>query len=595
MSETAEFTDFVLAAWPRVYRAAFFVAGDRELARSATIEGFRAVSGEWRDAWDREAAVRRASLRHVVGDGPGHGAGDARTPDLPRFPPEDVPGADEDIERDRAFWSALRRLDARQRTLLLLRHQEPDRTLLADEVSAVLGLRPSVIGAELAEAELALGATAAVDPDDRIRRILRHIDDLELDRSVHRSPALLAEVSLTRRRESRRHRVRLSGGAVALAGLVALAGTMLVSTGPTVQPPVPPAPTGSWQELPPAPLSPRSEPVVTWTGSEVIVLGGIARRCNDRAADDAGCALRDGAAYDVATRTWRAIAAAPFAVHAHHDAQVGRTWVLAKAGRWWAYDLVRDRWRGLPAPKGVPASSGLAATDTAVYVVGSRSDSPVQALNLDTDTWSALPPDSAEPALGRRALVSTDAGLVAIGADPKRLIPPLQTAEIRASLFDGESWSRLPSSQQRTYACCWWSTGRRLMHVERLPVDTDGELHFAGGLVLDTARDPWRNGWRYLGEQPLDNRSPEVWRLDAAGRRFGVFSGLLFDDREQVWSWLPRPAQASKAGSGVWVGDRLLAVGTAGTSERPRRTTRVWWYTPPGAEIDDGDRGEESA
>ena len=61
-------------------------------------------------------------------------------------------------------------------------------------------------------------------------------------------------------------------------------------------------PPGSTVELPPAPISERSNPAVVWSGTEMIVWGGMD-------ADQA--TLDDGAAFDLATGTWRVIAPAP--------------------------------------------------------------------------------------------------------------------------------------------------------------------------------------------------------------------------------------------------------------------------------------------
>lgn len=62
--------------------------------------------------------------------------------------------------------------------------------------------------------------------------------------------------------------------------------------------------TGRWRQLPPAPLSPRSGPAAVWTGEEMIVWGG--------GGNESGLELfTDGAAYDPATDSWRAIPSAP--------------------------------------------------------------------------------------------------------------------------------------------------------------------------------------------------------------------------------------------------------------------------------------------
>jgi hypothetical protein len=57
----------------------------------------------------------------------------------------------------------------------------------------------------------------------------------------------------------------------------------------------------TWRRIAPSPLSPRVDPVLVWTGREVLVWGGHAVGAEDDL-------LFDGAAYDPATDSWRALA-----------------------------------------------------------------------------------------------------------------------------------------------------------------------------------------------------------------------------------------------------------------------------------------------
>ena len=103
-------------------------------------------------------------------------------------------------------------------------------------------------------------------------------------------------------------------------------------------------------ELPPAPISQRNIPAVVWTGSELIVWAGMDA---DRAT------LDDGAAFDLATGTWRVIAPAPI------DARLGAT------AAWTGTEMVV--WGGQTA-----YSNGASLLDGAAY-------------NPTTDTWRPLP------------------------------------------------------------------------------------------------------------------------------------------------------------------------------------------------------------
>lgn len=57
-----------------------------------------------------------------------------------------------------------------------------------------------------------------------------------------------------------------------------------------------------WSSLPPSPLGPRSQPLLTWTGRYLIELGG-AHRGHD--------VPQNGASYDAATHRWRRVAPVP--------------------------------------------------------------------------------------------------------------------------------------------------------------------------------------------------------------------------------------------------------------------------------------------
>src|SRR5215472_12590410 len=59
-----------------------------------------------------------------------------------------------------------------------------------------------------------------------------------------------------------------------------------------------------WSALPPSPLGPRSEPLLTWTGKELIELGGIKNHMQQT----------DGAAFVPTTARWHRIAPTPYNV-----------------------------------------------------------------------------------------------------------------------------------------------------------------------------------------------------------------------------------------------------------------------------------------
>lgn len=116
-----------------------------------------------------------------------------------------------------------------------------------------------------------------------------------------------------------------------------------------------------WESMPPAPLPPRTQQAVAWSGSELLVLGG--RPATPTGAS--GPALRSGAAYDPRARAWRRMPNAP--VRVTRDAlTVGGQSVYAAGPHRGALRLARysprpDRWHLLPPP---PANAGVGARPT---------------------------------------------------------------------------------------------------------------------------------------------------------------------------------------------------------------------------------------
>ncbi len=140
-------------------------------------------------------------------------------------------------------------------------------------------------------------------------------------------------------------------GAAALGGAVALAraappdaapdpGLAVVTPDPAPAPgPVPTSAadaiirSGPWTTLAPAPIEGREDHTATWTGTELIVWGGSAY---ERAPlPDSGELLTfrdDGAAYDPAAGTWRAVAPAPVPARSGHTAVWTGTEVIVWGG-----------------------------------------------------------------------------------------------------------------------------------------------------------------------------------------------------------------------------------------------------------------------
>lgn len=151
---------------------------------------------------------------------------------------------------------------------------------------------------------------------------------------------------------------RLVWRVVAACAAVALAaGTVGVVIGRTTKAEVPASSVPAWQPLPPAPISGRIAEGAVWTGTEMILWGGVTAK-PVRATGPCDRCASDGAAYDPASRTWRAIAPPPAGVEG--VGARGVAWTGAEMVVWAsnspdgpsgaaAYDPATDTWRLLPA------------------------------------------------------------------------------------------------------------------------------------------------------------------------------------------------------------------------------------------------------
>ncbi len=108
--------------------------------------------------------------------------------------------------------------------------------------------------------------------------------------------------------------------------------------------------SGTWRVIAPAPIEPRLYPAVQWTGTEMLVWGG--QRSNSASGDAVQTnLLTDGAAYNPATDTWRRLADDPF-----------DSWQLASGSVWTGEELILT---GIEADPQVGEGQRMAAYDPA--------------------------------------------------------------------------------------------------------------------------------------------------------------------------------------------------------------------------------------
>jgi hypothetical protein len=358
-------------------------------------------------------------------------------------------------------------------------------------------------------------------------------------------------------------RIRLAVATCWLAtlGLTSACGG-LVEVGQSPDPSEAPA---AWQRLPDPPLDPRTGPVVAWTGSEVVVVGG------DTGAPcppNADCVApehyaRDGATYAPSARSWHPIAPAPVDVPAF-SANVlvsGTLFVLAGTALL-AYDVAKDVWSQVSTPSGFVGGQLVADGDRLVVASGSdeRSAVPDRVYDTATKRWSALPDDPIGPAYDR-LITAIPTGLVLTakelvdnpGADGPSLV--------LAARFDRRTgtWSRLPDSDQ-IGGWSWVWTGRRMVDPSLGGADGGEVGNYGRTVPFGGILDPASGTWSRLPHAPKEGTGG--WPVAAFDSALVAIAGWIYDDDTESWAPVPRPHEApAMPGPAVWADDRLVVIG----------------------------------
>ena len=303
------------------------------------------------------------------------------------------------------------------------------------------------------------------------------------------------------------------------------------------------APPEEWETLPPAPIVPRVEAASVWTGEEMVVWGGM-----DPAQNFTG--LRDGAAFDPATRTWRRLTDAPV-VSAYGAAAV-----------WTGDELLVWAGNG-PGDDG----GGGAAYDPRA------------------DAWTALPPGPVNPAAYATAVWTGDELIVWGGYG---LRGGTGTADGAAYDPVTQQWRTIASAplSPRFYHEAVWTGSEMVVWG-----GTSGDGAEVSRYVDGAAYDPASDTWRLIAEAPLTARDPGA--LLWSGKEMLVLGGLTgdngvpardgaaYDPAEDAWRSLPEIGLQNIT-SFAWAGDQAVAWG-AGASSAMTTTPRAGeWLELPG-------------
>lgn len=352
---------------------------------------------------------------------------------------------------------------------------------------------------------------------------------------------------------------------------------------------------GHWSVLTASPLGNRQDPVVSWTGRELLEIGGWGGHAGSR----------DGAAFDPATGRWRRIAPAPVPVGAlAASVWTGRSLFVfggqlpggATAGLAAAvYAPASGRWTlTSPAPFGQGLSQPTAVWTGRLVVVAGTAGGRVETAAYDPADgrwWRLDPPlPAAHPAINI-AMVAA-AGRVVLWSEwgqAQQASPGSYTGysgvDVRA--LAGGRWQDVTASwpQHQTVPAPLF-TGSKILVPPGQPWCGPCPGQPAGGLPGFLA-DPFTLRVTQLPRGPLDDTSPVmVWTGAVAlaintgteiGAPVNVRPGDMaaFDPASRTWRRLPG-APAALQGDTVpaWTGRELLAIAAGGAllSFAPRKS-----------------------
>ena len=351
----------------------------------------------------------------------------------------------------------------------------------------------------------------------------------------------------------------------------------------------------AWERLPDAPLGPRTNTVLAWTGAEIIVVGGDQFACPPAASCTAPTEppLMDGAAYDVDQRTWRPIDDAPVGFHAaasavHLD---GAVYVLAHTDYAGAtsllrYDVDGDDWTELPKPPGDLAWRRLlVAGDRLVAYTTSEEAGTTGDHWFDptTNGWMPVPDDPMSAAFDR-TLVWADPHLYLFD---KELVPnpgSEKPAIVRAARLDDVedgTWKRLPDSEIVGGWGPWIVDGQRLTNPA-IGSSDGGEVNgwdkaYAWGGVLDGDTETWHP--LPDGTPTADDLSivPVAGGFSATSAAYAQPVGLVLDVEHDRWLSMAHPTRDDETEA---VQHQTLVI-AAGRDAIAFADGDLWWWRAP--------------
>lgn len=145
----AEFTAFVAAQRPRLFRLAYLLAGNQDQAEDIVQRALIKLYASWQRVQGADAVdayVRRAIVNSHLDESTRPWRRERPGIELVDLPDEPVGLSMEDSDE---LWTALRALPARQRRIVVLRHYWG---LSVEETAADLGVRPGTVKSQTSAA-----------------------------------------------------------------------------------------------------------------------------------------------------------------------------------------------------------------------------------------------------------------------------------------------------------------------------------------------------------------------------------------------------------------------------------------------------------
>ena len=261
--------------------------------------------------------------------------------------------------------------------------------------------------------------------------------------------------------------------------------------------------TRAWTPMPASPLSPRNTAFAVWTGTRALFWGG---------GNGSVAPLMDGASYDPASRTWAMLPAAPVRADARGRQAIvwtGMQMVVIQPGAGAAFDPATSSWTTVPALPHLagwqPFVIGAGWTGSQVITwVASRS--PTNGLRFGayswvpgSQAWTPLPgrPDYADFPFGTAAPIGDR--LLFLGGDS---CPPGASCPVQdffdGAWFDASSgmWTYLPETFSGGSGPAVWTGSAMVVFATRAgastgPPDRPSDIPAGAAAAFDPSTDVW--------------------------------------------------------------------------------------------------------